>query len=227
MASAVGVQPKFLGSTRGSYYDQIVGLPSLTGNFQPALATLLTKIITGDHYASTYTAPEQESITSWLNAEALERGDGDGDGEVDPLPANDPLAAFSGCMTLDDWAVSGMGAWGDKQTEEDGPCLSCHADGMARFYASGDDTGMFAMNRYELYLIGFFTVHVEPDGTQTVVPALNKLRRMGKGNFHPRYLTDEEDDPQFASLQQFHQLTLARMDGGQCAAAGFPPPPEE
>jgi hypothetical protein len=136
------------------------------------------------------------------------------------------LAEWAGCMRLDDWTASNMGHWADKQTTEDGPCSTCHDDGLARFYANADSTGMFAMHRYELYIIGFFTVKVDPDGTQTVVPALGKLRRMGRGNFHPNYLTDEEGDPDFASLQQFHDLTMTRKRGGQCGPAEFPAAPE-
>jgi hypothetical protein len=174
----------------------------------------------------TYTAEQRDVIQSWLDAEALERGDGDGDGEVDRPPSVNVLAEWAGCMRLDDWAATSMGGWANKETEEDGPCSTCHADGLARFFAGVDSSEMFAMHRYELYIIGFFTVKVDPDGTETVVPALGKLRRMGRGNFHPGYATDEEGDAQFASLVEFHRLTMNRKTSGQCGPAEFPAAPE-
>jgi mono/diheme cytochrome c family protein len=224
-AGAAGSQPKFLGDGESSYYDHILLYPSVTGDFDPGLAGVLTKIARG-HYAVTYTDEQRHAIQDWIDAEALERGDGDGDGEVDQPPSVNPLAEWAGCMTFDDWVATGMGRWADKETEEDGPCMNCHADGLARFFASGESSEMFAMHRYELYIIGFFTVKVDPDGTQTVVPALGKLRRMGSGNFHPNYPTDEEADPQFAGLVEFHQLTMNRKASGQCGPAEFPAAPE-
>jgi len=224
-AAASGEQPKFLGQSESSYYQAILEYPSVTGNFDPGLAGVLTKIARG-HYGVTYTGEQEQAIEEWLEAEALERGDGDGDGEVDRPPSVNPLAEWAGCMTFDDWVAAGMGQWGNKETEVDGPCSTCHDDGLARFFASGESSEMFAMHRYELYVIGFFTVKVDPDGTQTVVPALGKLRRMGSGNFHPNYPTDDEADPQFASLAEFYRLTMSRKTSGQCGPAEFPAAPE-
>ncbi len=224
-AGVSGTQPKFLGATEGAYYDEIVRYPSVTGDFDPGLAGILTKITRG-HYSVTYSGEETAAIEGWLEAEALERGDGDGDGDVDRPAAVNALAEWSGCMRLDDWAAASMGRWADKETDEDGPCMNCHSDGLARFFAAPDSSEMFAMHRYELYVIGFFTVKVDADGNQSVVPALGKLRRMGKGNFHPSYATDEEGDAEFASLLQFHQLTMAHKDNGECGPAAFPAAPE-
>ncbi|HEU5059929.1 MAG TPA: hypothetical protein VFU21_25535 [Kofleriaceae bacterium] len=222
---AAGEHPKFLGEGESSYYDEIVKYPSVTGNFDAGLAGLFTKIAAG-HYAITYTPAEEQALADWLTAEALARGDGDDDGDIDQLPAVNALAEWAGCMSLDDWAASGMARWGGKETDEDGPCQTCHDDGLARFFAGPDGTAMFSMQRFELYIIGFFTVRVEPDGTQEVVPALAKLRRMGTGNFHPNYATDQEGDSEFAALEQFHQLTMARRTGGNCGPAEFPAAPE-
>ena len=222
---AAGLQPKFLGAAESSYYDEIVKYPSVTGNFDAGLAGVLTKIAAG-HYAVAYTGAEAQALADWLAAEALARGDDDDDGTVDQPAAVNALAGFSGCMSLDDWTVSNMARWADKETEADGPCQTCHQDGLARFFAGPSGTEMFSMHRYELYIIGFFTVKVDPDGTQAVVPALAKLRRMGKGNFHPRYQTDEDGDAEFAALEQFYQLTMTRKASGQCGPAEFPAAPE-
>jgi mono/diheme cytochrome c family protein len=224
-SAAAGDHPKFLGDSESAYYDQILQYPSVTGNFDAGLAGLFSKIAAG-HYGVTYTAAERESLIGWLAAEALARGDGDDDGDIDQLPAVNALAEWAGCMSLDDWVASGMARWGDKESEKDGPCLTCHDDGLARFFAGPDATEMFSMQRFELYIIGFFTVRVRPDGTQEVVPALGKLRRMGTGNFHPRFQTDLDGDAEFAGLEQFHQLTMTRKTGGDCGPAGFPAAPE-
>lgn len=224
-SAASGQHVKFLGAGESAYYDEIVKYPSVTGNFDAGLAGLFSKIAAG-HYQVTYSPAEEEALAAWLAAEALERGDGDGDGDIDQLPAVNALAEWAGCMTLDDWVVSSMARWADKETAQDGPCSTCHADGLARFFAGPDATEMFSMQRFELYVIGFFTVRALPDGSQEVVPALGKLRRMGTGNFHPSYQTDLDGDAEFASLEQFHQLTMSRKQSGACGPAAFPAAPE-
>ena len=225
MSVASGQQVKFLGNGESAYYDEILMYPSVTGNFDAGLAGLFSKIAAG-HYEVTYSAAEAETLAGWLTAEALERGDGDADGDIDQLPAVNALAEWAGCMTLDDWVASNMARWADKETTQDGPCSTCHDDGLARFFAGPDATEMFSMQRFELYVIGFFTVRALPDGSQEVVPALGKLRRMGTGNFHPSYQTDLDGDAEFAGLEQFHRLTMSRKAGGDCGPAGFPAAPE-
>lgn len=216
-SGSMGEAPsKFLGDGSMSVYESTVAYPSVTGNFQPTIAGLLTKI--ADGHNATYSDDEQSAIQSWLLAEAKVRNPED----QGPVASSDPMARFSGCMTLTDWQESQMGDWDNKPSSE-GPCDTCHNDGLARLNTNTNNDTMFEMNRYELYLIGFFTVQVDPDGTETVVPAYDKLMRMGSGNFHPNYNTDLNDQ-YFQYLEDFYQRTMNNMANGNCPETGYPQP---
>ena len=216
--------PKFLGAGP-DFYDSVVQYPSVTGNFNPALANILLEIAPGDHYAMTYEAAEEQGIREWLTAEAVERGLADEDNPEEPLPppVGDPLAAWAGCMNITDWTDSQMGEWSNKGSDE-GDCDACHNGGLKRFNANSDNETMFTMNRTSLYVISFFTVRTELDGTKTVIPAYDKLVRMGNGTtLHPEYNTNL-DDQDFQRLEQFYQRTLERQANGQCGPAEFVTP---
>jgi hypothetical protein len=141
--------------------------------------------------------------------------------DAEPLPV-DALAQWSGCMTIANWDTALMGAWANKPTEGGTVCSSCHGDGLARFHTDVDNNAMFQMNRYEVFISGFFTQTVGPSGIE-VVPAVEKLRLKGGGaGDHPTYNTSPSD-PYFLALDQFHQLTLGVKQAGTCGPAEFPP----
>jgi len=215
---------KFLGSGASTeFYSSITQFPSVTGNYQAGLANMLLKIDSGTHYSNAYTPAERSIIIEWLDAENLARNDANDDGTVDPPPAGDPLAEWSGCMTKANWDNAQMGSWANKGSDE-GPCSTCHNDGAFRFNANDDNDTMFSMNRYQLYIIGFFTVKVETDGTQTVIPAYDKFERMGNGStLHPRF-NYSLDSTTLQRLEQFYQLTMETKAAGQCGPAQFPTP---
>lgn len=217
--TGAGTTPlKFLGADDpADDYATITQFPSVTGAFEPTLATLLTKIEPGPHNGMTYSPAERAAIVDWLQEEKVVRlADGDEPGDGDPAPAASALAAWSGCMTKANWDATGMGAWSDKQTEDGDGCATCHDDGAYRFNTNDDNDQMFQLNRYPLYIIGFFTVAVDPDGTEHVVPAHDKLVRMGNGStLHPRFGM-AEGDPYFGYLDDFHAATAAIQAAGQC-----------
>jgi hypothetical protein len=221
--AGVGATPlKFLGTGPvDDFYESITSFPSVTGNYAPGLANMLMKIDAGNHYAAGYTPEERQLIVDWLTAENVTRNDGDGDGTPDPPPVGDPFAEWSGCMTIDNWNASNMGDWSDKGSDE-GPCQNCHADGAWRFNTNPTNNTMFEMNRYQLYIIGFFTVKVETDGSQTIIPATDKIVRMGNGTtLHPRFNVNP-DNQDFLNLEEFYNLTMQAKAAGQCAPPGFP-----
>ena len=56
-------------------YDIVTGYVAAVGNFTPPLANILQKpLVVGGHNGQTYTMPEQQAITDWLNAEVAWRG---------------------------------------------------------------------------------------------------------------------------------------------------------
>jgi len=223
--SGISPQPlKYLGASGlpDDYYASITQFPSVTGDYQAGLANVLLKVDAG-HEGQVYAPTERQAIIDWLNAENLERNDTDGDGQVDPPPAGDPLAMWSGCLTLANWDATEMYRWADKGSDE-GPCRTCHQDGAFRFNTNANDNTMFEMNRYRLYIIGFFTVKVETDGTQTVIPAYDKITRMGDGStLHPRFNTDPAST-NYQRLQDFYALTLQAQQAGLCGAPVYPDP---
>lgn len=239
VASAPGNALKFLGpegTEMTDYYNLVVGYPSVTGGFEPGLASIVTK---GAHEGSGWWTPDQEAtIEGWLEAEKAERADGSGGGggDEDPVDADSRqlLAQWSGCMTIANWDAADMGDWADKNAEGGTVCSSCHNDGLHRFNTNTTNNDMFAMNRYELFIIGFFTVKLNLDGTGEIIPAYDKLERMGNGTtLHPtfNYCSAEQvengdcNDDDFLALEQFHQLTNQALAQGACGPAEFPPVP--
>ena len=91
------------------------------------------------------------------------------------------LAKFSGCMTKQNFVDSEMYRWANKDAEGS-TCSSCHQDGLARFNTNPDRNIMFTMNRYEVFILGFFTVAVDPITAENkVVIDKAKLENKGKG----------------------------------------------
>jgi hypothetical protein len=67
--------PKFLGTTgTAGYYPTIVGQTAIIGNWNPANARLLLKGAHDNNLAPAWTQAQKDTITTWLLAEADERG---------------------------------------------------------------------------------------------------------------------------------------------------------
>lgn len=218
----------FLGAgPADGYYASIIARPEVTGGFEPAIASLIHKLDGGTHQGlAEWSAGEEQSISEWLLAEKEARGGDIDDGGDDPLPTDSKaaLAQWSGCMTKANWDTAQMGSWSDKPAEGGTVCSSCHNDGLQRFNANADNDTMFEMNRYEVFIISFFTVRVNLDNTTTVIPAYDKLQRMGNGStLHPTY-NMALDDTYFARLQNFYDLTMETKTQGLCGPAEFPQP---
>lgn len=220
--TGTGSPLKFLGSDApGDDYQSIISFPSVTGGYEPSLATLLLKIDPGPHNGMSYSPAERAAIVDWLAAEKVARaggGDppGDGGSDGDPPVVASALEAWSGCMTKASWDAAQMGTWADKPTDDGDVCATCHNDGAYRFNTNDQNDRMFELNRYPLYIIGFFTVGVDPDGSETVVPASDKLVRMGNGStLHPRFATDP-GDPYFQAMARFYSLTFDVQAAGAC-----------
>lgn len=208
---AAGQGPAFLGDTGDSDdYLQVVSNSRVVGNFVPANALLLTK---GSHSGVQWWSPDQESkITAWLVAEAEDFGEGG-------FP--DVMAAWAGCMTLENWTDSRMGEWANKQTDQGATCGGCHNDGEYNFHANGTSETMFAQQRTALGITSFFQVS-SAGPTPEVVPSQAKLRSKCIGaNLHPGAAVDDE---YVEYLDRFHQLTRATMAAGLCEPPGYKTP---
>lgn len=234
-----GTDPlKFLGlGGNENYYGSIVNYAQVHGGWDMSQASMITKLEIAaangvPHYGyQPWNAEQLTMIDEWFAAEkAAREGDNGGGEPVDPTGPTDSrtlLAEWSGCMTLENWEASEMGTWDNKGTNN-GQCANCHNEGQFWININPTSEIMFEMNRYELFITGFFAPKMNPDGTGEVVPAYDKLVRVGQGNqggsLHPTFNTDIENDVYFQRLTEFYNLTKALKDAGQCGPSGFPDP---
>jgi mono/diheme cytochrome c family protein len=93
-----GSGPAFLGSTGGDDdYTAILSNARIVGGFEPANALVLTK---GTHSgAQWWNADQLAAITNWLVKEREDFGAGN---------VSDLMAAWAGCMTIENWNDSKM-----------------------------------------------------------------------------------------------------------------------
>lgn len=223
----------FLTEINGSSYNTILAYNEITGGFGLGPATLLTK---GAHSGSQWWDDgEVALIQQWFDAEkAAAETDEEDVVIVDPgeEPGEAPVAIadglslmkeWSGCMTLDNWEEANMGSWANKPAEDNKTCQDCHSDGLLRFNTDPDSSLMFTFNRYQLYMIGFFSQEFDPaDGSGMMVPNIPRLVRAGNGTTgHPEYNTNP-NDLYMQRLQEFYELTLETKENGECGPAQFP-----
>lgn len=235
---------KFLGAGPDTQYYATLALhSSVHGNWGATTPTLLSKLAPGHAGLMDYSAAEKTAINGWLAAEREARSGGTGTGGMGaagsgsggaggmggsgggatvPGDSRQALAQWSACMTQANWDTAQMGTWANKNAEGGATCSSCHADGLQRFNTNPNSQQMFDANRREVFIIGFFTARVNADGTSTIIPAFDKLRRMGDGTtLHPTYDINLQNR-HFQRLQQFYDLTLAAFQAGTCGPPGFP-----
>lgn len=224
----------FMGSEGpDGYYAAITAEPSVVGGFNPDLANMLLKGLHDNGNARAWTDAEKNTIAEWLITEAEDRGIPLDDGTVDdptltPTTSREALAQWSACMTLEDWNTSLVYQWSNKGSER-GQCESCHNQGAGGFFANNDSDLMFEMNKFEIYITTFFTAApvniADPSQGYQVLVNEQKLRQKANATGHPSYNPDGGNQMQY--LQNFYDLTKARLQAGTCPPPGFPtlPPP--
>ncbi|HEU5059928.1 MAG TPA: hypothetical protein VFU21_25530 [Kofleriaceae bacterium] len=136
---------------------------------------------------------------------------------TDAAPPVDLLAEWAGCMTLEQWEGSRMGAWANKPSSLGTICSDCHADGLAFFYANPASAQMFETNRYRRFVTGFFTVTTDEEtGLPDIAPAWSKLVAKGEGqNNHPLYAVGP-GERYFEYLEVFARATRDARTAGLC-----------
>lgn len=141
---------------------------------------------------------------------------------ADAAPAAaDLYAEWAGCMSLEVWEASRMGAWASKPSSLGTICSDCHADGLAFFYANPSSSQMLDTNRYRRFVTGFFSLtYDEETGRSDIAPAWSKLYAKGEGqNNHPLYAVGP-GERYFEYLQVFARATRDAREVGAC---GEPP----
>ena len=144
-------------------------------------------------------------------------GDSPAEPDRDAAPPVDRLAEWAGCMSLDLWQASRMGAWANKPSSLGTICSDCHADGLAYFSANPSSALMFETNRYRRFVGGFFTLATDQEtGQPDVAPAWSKLIAKGEGqNNHPLYAVGP-GERYFEYLEAFARATREARAAGDC-----------
>lgn len=141
---------------------------------------------------------------------------------ADAAPPVDRLAEWAGCMSLERWEASRMGAWASKPSSLGTICADCHGDGLAFFHTGPSSPQMFETNRTRRFVTGFFTLASDEEGGQPdIAPAWSKLIGKGEGqNNHPLYAVGP-GERYFEYLEAFARATR------EARAAGLCDPPSE
>jgi hypothetical protein len=142
--------------------------------------------------------------------------------DADAAPPVDLLAQWAGCMSLARWEAARMGAWASKPSSLGTICSDCHGDGLAFFNASPSSDQMFATNRTQRFVTGFFMLTTdEESGAPDIAPAWAKLSAKGEGqNNHPLFAVGP-GERYFQYLESFARATREARDLGDCD-----PPPD-
>jgi hypothetical protein len=196
---------------------------SLVGNFAPSAAPILTFIKPGTHKGVTWTSDEETKITEWLNKEVELRN-----GQTTPPPTGTEslsaatervLSEFAGCMTLDNFKLANMKAWGNVNCQNNQQCRDCHVTGGEGFIASDLEGPFYTVVSTKKY---FFLQYLTVDLTQGAAQAkviVNETSFRGVYNAqapHREHPTFNLDNAGMTALRQFYDLTMARKADGLC-----------
>ncbi|MEO0813319.1 MAG: hypothetical protein AAFY60_10685, partial [Myxococcota bacterium] len=206
-------------------YQAMTSNTRLMGGFNAGTALLMIK---GPHSGSLWWDTAQaDAITAWLDAEFSERNNGEAPTPV--APSGDLMAEFVGCMNLDDWNlpldIGGdeytMHDWADRNAAGNTECQSCHSDGEFFFAVNNDNLKMFNQQRTSFFATSFFTLDVDPaTGQPAVMVAREKIAAKCRGeNLHPECQGNNAN--YLAVVEQFRELTMARMMVGDCGPAAY------
>jgi hypothetical protein len=221
---------KFLGlDGANDDYSAIVSLASIHGNFSTTQASLITKLdlagAAGHYGKQPWTADEKAKIQAWFDIEKASIGTGTPPATPGRVDTRTLLAEWAGCMDLANWNASNMGLWRNKGSGA-GACGNCHSNGEFWINIATNSDTMFQMNKTEMFITGFFTAKMNADGTGEIIPAIDKLKRVGGGDpitRHPTFNTGANDQ-YILYLTDFYNKTKAARDAKTCAAPGFPTP---
>jgi hypothetical protein len=197
---------------------------ALVGNFASTVAPILTKIKAGGHNAMTWSSDEETKITAWLNKELELRN-----GQTTPAPTDtESLAAatkrvlseFAGCMTMENFQIANMKAWGTvPTTSPTSQCRNCHATGGEGFIASDVEQDFYKkVSTKTYYFLQYFAVDLG-DGAAAAKIKVNEVSFKGVNDAqaphkeHPKFILNNNG---MTALRKFYDLTMAKKTEGSC-----------
>jgi len=236
----------FLGTaeTTDSFYKGVTDDRRVNGGFAPPAAELLTK---GAHSNVVWwSAAEDQTISTWLLAEASARGDGGGGGgdagTIDAGGGGKPTSAraaeqqWASCLAVSTDAYNSTQAFliGQMQSEA-GRCYSCHSPGGAGgAYWSVDKTDMLAKWQQEIFITAPFQAAAVTGTpvTYKMIAGKNKICNKGQekslnAGTHPSYDCNQTVNgvKPIDALDAFTTAVQANEDAGKCPAPGMFAPP--
>lgn len=226
--------PNFVGASKDTAYNQVIGFVQLTGSFTKESAGIYKVPTIAAHAAIVQYTPDQlTKIEAWLTAEANARAGGGGTtppaGEESPGQAASRLTkAFQECMSQADFTATNFGTQMSQMGSTDGNCVQCHNAGLASMIANtvtnADLGAMYTVlktNQY--YLATYFTPNtlVKPYKMTFNQAAFDRVAtRKAPHQDHPAF---NAAGGGITAAKAFMDRTLARLDAsGNCATPVTP-----
>lgn len=216
--------PDFLGGSAAEYYDALVANVKYV-NASPQSSVFLKK---GLHTGPAFSTGEAVLVETWLAIEAEARFGGGNttsstsSGNQPPTgpTAEEGMAAFGDCMTLEDWTASGIQMVAAQSTLTDGPCHKCHQSGSGANYMTSPATDASVLDGFEASRYGapaqkLITWTLDPNtGAFTDIVQSHRWYDKGsEGSAHPKYvLTTQYVD----AIDAWFDLAYAKWKSGAC-----------
>jgi hypothetical protein len=240
----------FLGqaNTFDSFYAGITNDASINGDFNPSAAHLLTQ---GKHQGPAWTGDQAQLISSWLTAEASERGSevgggsgsaggGSGSGGTTQNANTTAVGAeqqFAACMSISQTEYTTDQAYMiANMNTEDGRCYSCHEPGGAGgayWGIANNYLTMWTKWQEQVFITGAFEASAQATNpvTYQMVTAQQKICDKGtelqnNTGTHPTFDCNQTVGgvQPLTTLDKYRQDVQAKEDAGTCPAPAFAPP---
>ncbi len=126
------------------------------------------------------------------------------------------LAAFSGCLTFEDFQAANMGSTWRSLSSSGGACSSCHGVGEFGFVAADDQLFFETITTDKFYLLQYFAIDASIPGEPKIIVAEQSLTkvstRVAPHAEHPSF----DVAPGLVALNAWYELAIARQQAGTC-----------
>jgi len=212
-------------------YETATHYTAFVGDYDPATAPVLQKILPGNHNNMHYADSDVQAITAWLNKELTDRAGG-----TTPPPPETVQAAikrvmtqFVSCMSLTNFQTANMrGDMGNMRSDNpNDACNSCHGNGEYGNIVSNQETNYWnTLSQHSRYLLQYFYVDTSM-GTAAAKMVINTNSFMMVATAQPPHqqhpLFTVTNVTQDQTLLDFYKLTMTSvMMAGTANCTGGP-----
>jgi hypothetical protein len=162
---------------------------------------------------------ERNVLSEWLGMEVTARGLAGS--IVQAASPQDAYTQFANCMNFDVWEYYRVGDMAFSQTDQDGPCMSCHSVGQGSAWLSADSRETFQQVKLFPYIQKWIVATVDDNGNfNGLQPALRFIEKQDevcqnpdRTQCHPTYgLSPNVED----AIKGFINTTLQNLAAGTC-----------